>query len=829
MRRKDWGPGQTDIIKSMAGRLTILAALLVSSLLRADTGAERLRKIRAISFSPEQCYRVRDLLLEREDFKLYFTDGYLLFANPVEGQSLAALFLAATDTGEAEIVVMPPSPSERQSLARFAGTPVLEENIRTALMFFTDDTAQVLRRAMAENEFNHPDVEAGKRLAPDWQAVTRNMITNYDARMLMDAFTQPEASGVPRTGFFAAAISSVKLGRFDILLDPLRTEQAILGQVVWQAGQRYYDIWASFPERSLRSRGAERAQFLIDPGALEHYRIEAWLSADLSMNVDARATLITSGVRQRAVLFEISAQMKVTQVQLDGRPVEFLQGGALDSSSSRRRGDDWVLVISEEPLEPGSHHQIEFRYEGNVIADAGGGVYFVGDRGNWYPSRGLHFTDFDLWFHYPSRLQMVATGRELESQLEGDVRTSHWRPDAPIRVAGFNLGNFERASLKLGSYTLDVCANKTLERALQPMPVVAPPPLPPPRRRSPFRNPSIAPDLPPPEAPPSPTLRLEQVAQDSAEALQFFTQHFGPLPLRHLTISPIPGRFGQGFPGLIYLSTLSYYQAEDKPLEKLRAEDRLFYAEQLRAHEIAHQWWGNVVTTLDYHDEWLMESLADYSALMFLEQHKGPDVLEKVLGVYKSNLLSKTESGQTVESAGAIVLGNRLRSSRSPRARETITYEKGAWVLHMLRRRMGDRNFLGMLTELRRKYEYKSVNTEQFRELAAKFLPPNSPDPSLESFFSQWVYSTGVPVLQMEYKVTGKAPQFRVAGVIRQSGVPEDFSVAAPVEIQVPGGGRKIETRVQTANGETPFSITLRERPARVQLDPQDSILAIKQ
>ncbi len=68
------GPGQTDIIKSMAGRLTILAALLASSLLQADTGAERLRKIRAISFSPEQCYRVRDLLLEREDFKLYFTD-----------------------------------------------------------------------------------------------------------------------------------------------------------------------------------------------------------------------------------------------------------------------------------------------------------------------------------------------------------------------------------------------------------------------------------------------------------------------------------------------------------------------------------------------------------------------------------------------------------------------------------------------------------------------------------------------------------------------------------------------------------------------------------
>jgi aminopeptidase N len=332
-----------------------------------------------------------------------------------------------------------------------------------------------------------------------------------------------------------------------------------------------------------------------------------------------------------------------------------------------------------------------------------------------------------------------------------------------------------------------------------------------------------------PDIAPNPTRRLDEVTRDSEEALQFFTEHFGALPLRHLAISPIPGGFGQGFPGLVYASTLSYYEADDKPLQGLNSGARLFYSEQLRAHEIAHQWWGNTLTELDYHDLWLIESLADYSALLFLERHKGPEALAGILARYKANLLLKTESGETVESAGAIVLGDRLRTSRTPRARETITYEKGTWVLHMLRRIMGDQKFFAMLSELRKKYEYKTVSTEQFRELAAQFLPPNFSDPGLENFFSHWVYSTGIPTLEMQYKVTGKEPALKLNGVIRQSGVPEDFSVGVAVSVQTAAGGPKTETRVQTANGETPFSVSLKQRPSRVILDPRDSVLAIKQ
>ena len=100
----------------------------------------------------------------------------------------------------------------------------------------------------------------------------------------------------------------------------------------------------------------------------------------------------------------------------------------------------------------------------------------------------------------------------------------------------------------------------------------------------------------------------------------------------------------------------------------------------------------------------------------------------------------------------------RMENSQMPSAYYNITYGKGSWIMHMLRRRMGDERFLAMLADLRKEYERGStLSTEEFRLLAAKFLPAKSPDPQLENFFDQWVYGTGIPSLKMKYAVTGKA------------------------------------------------------------------------
>jgi hypothetical protein len=117
---------------------------------------------------------------------------------------------------------------------------------------------------------------------------------------------------------------------------------------------------------------------------------------------------------------------------------------------------------------------------------------------------------------------------------------------------------------------------------------------------------------------PNPLARLEQMASEVAGAFEFMAQRFGPPPLKRLTVSPIPGRFGQGFPGLVYLSTLSYLDPSERPSSTRNSLQQTFFSELLQSHEAAHQWWGNVVTSAGYQDEWIMEALANYSALLYL-------------------------------------------------------------------------------------------------------------------------------------------------------------------------------------------------------------------
>jgi aminopeptidase N len=300
---------------------------------------------------------------------------------------------------------------------------------------------------------------------------------------------------------------------------------------------------------------------------------------------------------------------------------------------------------------------------------------------------------------------------------------------------------------------------------------------------------------------------------------------FGPPALPQLTVSPIPDTFGQGFPGLIYLSTLAY-------LKNLPGSTRLpvttpvelFFQDVLQAHEVAHQWWGNRVTSATYRDVWLMEALANYSALLYLEKRKGGHSVELMLDFYRSELLAKSASGQIVDSTGPIVLGPRLENSQEPHAWRSIIYGKGSWIIQMLRRRMGDERFFSMLSELIARYGGKEISTENFRELAARFLPPKSDDPKLEAFFEQWVYGTGIPTLKLAWSVEGKAPSLRLVGTLTQSDVDEDFSAVAPVEIQV-ARGRTITRWVRSEADPVTFTVALTQPPLKVALDPHYAVL----
>jgi aminopeptidase N len=290
-------------------------------------------------------------------------------------------------------------------------------------------------------------------------------------------------------------------------------------------------------------------------------------------------------------------------------------------------------------------------------------------------------------------------------------------------------------------------------------------------------------------------------------------------PIRNLAVTPIPGGFGQGFPGLVYLSTLAYLDPGQRPPNLHQRAEETFYSELLESHEVAHQWWGNMVVPAGYADEWLMESLSNYSALMMLEKKKGPKAVDAVLESYKGHLLTKSQDGKTLEAAGPITWGYRLQSSLAPNAWRPVTYEKGTWIIHMIRRRLGDQRFMAFLREVSKRYRFAAISTEQFRELAATYTPPKSEDAALKTFFENWVYGTGIPSVKLAYTVRG----LKLTGTLAQRGVEDDFTAFVPVEVQT--GRQKAVYWLSTGTDTVSFSIPLKMPPTKVSLLAGDSLI----
>ncbi len=811
--------------KSQLTRRCLFSLPLAGAQLAAATttpAAAVAAALKDIAFDPAQCWRVRDLALAREDIKLYLSDGFVMLSKPLGDRPIAALFWAEVEGGDGEIIVLPPSAGERQSLVRFTGSPNLNEHFKSAALIFTDGTAAEIA-AFLRDSAAKPAPEMGALLADQFSPTLRNLTASFEARLVQDVAGKVRAD----FGLFFAALGGTALGNFDAIHDPQATDQIVVAQLLHRENRSYYDVWTSFPSRRVRKDPAREPP--LREFQIEHVRIEARIGVDLRLSATTTLRIRvpeTAGLRQvrNSLAFEMSRRVRVPEASIDGVAAQVLQRENLRSSLLRGSDNEVFLLTLPDSLPPGGH-TVVFQQEGEVIVPAGNGVFFVNSRGTWYPHHGLQFATYELTFRCPKHLSLIATGDLIDERVEGDVRVTRRRSAVPIRIAGFNLGEYKRSSASRGGLHVDVYANKAIEAALTPRrDIPMPPPLPPPGRQP------RMPNLPPPltaSAPPDPAAQIELLAAEVAEAFEFLAARFGPPPLKTLAVSPIPGTFGQGFPGLIYLSTLAYLQPRDRPQFANQGLHQVYFSDILVAHEVAHQWWGNTITTAGYRDEWIMEALANYSALLFLERKKGVRALEDVLTKYRDHLLEKSANGQPIDAAGPIHLGARLESSQTPGAYRAIVYEKGTWIIHMLRRRLGDAPFFAMLREVHSRFLRGRVTTADLRNLAAARQPKAAPDRALEQFFATYVEGVGIPTLRLQSRQKRTAKGVVVSLELEQSAVGDEFAVDVPVELDF-GRGKSELRWIRTGGDRITIEWTFPVAPLRVTLDPRNSLLAVK-
>ncbi|MGI9074418.1 MAG: M1 family metallopeptidase [Bryobacteraceae bacterium] len=713
------------------------------------SAAELARALREMSVDPEQTYRVRDLTLARGDIKIYLTEGILSLATPVAGHCVAAVFTTAgVDAGDGEILLLPPQRSERASLASFIHTPNLDQHFTSAAFLFTDDTLNELLAQIKETPVRKaPEVTAD--ISTQFNPVLREMVSGIDIRLVQSLLDNHK----PEHGLLYSAIFGRELGAFDVIYEPDEFEPIAVGRSLpTGAAHGRFQLWTAFRPR-------HNPAHPTPPVTLSNFSIDAAIHPDLSMSVSARFDAVPNSDGGRVISLGLSERLKVLSATVDGKAVEVFQRGTVGMLDVKSSGT--FLLVSAVPLDSGKVYNLEVRYEGSVIRQAPDGSYFVDERNAWFPYSGPLLTNFDLTFRCPERLRLVSTGEPVSDAVIDGIRTVHRKTQVPERLAGFNLGDYSTVFEEHGRYRIECYANRATAASLEKLGAAI-------------------------KEPESPDARgaLQKLPKETESVLDDYTQRWVALPIHSVAVSPIPGYFGQGFPGLIYLSTISYLRQQDRPSELRSPRMDTFFSEMLLPHEVAHQWWGNIVGAADYRTEWLMEAMANYSALQFLERSKGTAVMHEVLATYRDDL-TKQQHGKLIESIGPVDFGVRLQQAPDLLAWHTIVYEKGTWILHMLRQRLGDDGFAKMQVRLLRDFAAKPLSNEDFRKVASDFVPGGRPDKALTMFFDTWIYGTGIPTLRLQR--AGRDLKLNL------SGVDEDFTADLALECTSKAGKQRVE------------------------------------
>ncbi len=99
-----------------------------------------------------------------------------------------------------------------------------------------------------------------------------------------------------------------------------------------------------------------------------------------------------------------------------------------------------------------------------MLSDAGGGLFYVGARGTWYPNRGIAMANYDITFRFPQSWTLVATGKQVLFEQDGAQSVGHWVSEGPIPIAGFNLGRYVRSTANAGNVVVDSYATPRCRR-----------------------------------------------------------------------------------------------------------------------------------------------------------------------------------------------------------------------------------------------------------------------------------------------------------------------------------------------------------------------------
>jgi aminopeptidase N len=516
---------------------------------------------------------------------------------------------------------------------------------------------------------------------------------------------------------------------------------------------------------------AARVERLVDKWRPEHYLVNITLNDQLTEISSASARINIRILKPTRVIDLDFGELTVDRVTLNSKPVEFTHK------------DGKILVTLAEDAKGGDSLPLTVDYHGKpkdgliLTKDKYGNAAAVGDNWpdrvhHWIPTLDHPSAKATVTFNItaPANEEVVANGKldHVETTASGQ-RTWTFSEGAPIPpyCMIIAVGQFAKV--------------ESVEGAITPLS---------------YYVPVSERDL------------AQKGFSPAGPVLDFFTNTVAPYPYEKLGLIVGATRFGgmENSSAIVFTSNL-FNRAAVPSIAMSRWFGVPSNNVSLIAHEIAHQWFGDSVTESTWSDLWLSEGFATYFAALFVQRFEGEDAFRAsmhtaaltVLGYEKKKLVPIFD--RDTENLMDLLNAN--------------NYQKGAWVLHMLRSQLGDDAFFRGIKDYYSAHKSSTASSEDLRAALEK-----ASGKDLRTFFARWVYDSGHPQYELAYYWLGQR-ELRIVLSQRQPG--NVFTDPVPVTITTATGKRDII--LKPAGKLWIERVPLRQKPARVEVDPQNVLL----
>ena len=726
---------------------------------------------------------VSNLTIHRDAATFHLRSGAICFVAPVAGKVTGAVFV-----GDGNFILDSPLPSERASLRLFTGESEFSENFSQAVFRFTDSTYDEIKKTGGSASGG---CDAGLlKNSQDAMRHDRILKWNLEARLLQDVLSSEPG------GFFLAFIHGKKYnGKEVFAIDPHGAPPLVMQVAPEEVELATYDenklgVWAAFHYEDEYKKGTALGSQANGVVHIEHQQLETIIEKNANLTGKATTTFVSRVNGLRVVPFDLFRSLRVENVTGDGgQPLSFVQEDKHDDAD--------FSVILPKGLAAGEKLTITTTYTGKeAVSNEGNGNYFPVARHNWYPNNASsslgEYTSYDMTFRIPKGMKITATGSLVSDTNDGGQNVTVWKSEVPQTVAGFNFGRFkvEEAKLTSPDYLVQSYANEDPPDWVRSLQHEVDNDLP--TQGSHAGAPVALGNM-------STTSMIKHALAEGQVSMQLYSDYFGPLPFKRLAMSQQTAcNFGQAWPTLVWLPICSFFDSTVRHSLGLDFGDRGYW-KIVAPHEVAHQWWGHMVGFNSYRDQWMSEGFADMSASLFIQLvEKNPKKFVEFWNDERELLTERNREGFRAIDAGPLTMGYRLNNSRGGfNITRDLIYPKGAYILHMVRmmmwdRQTGDQNFKATMRDFVTTYAGKAATTEDFKAMVEKHMTQEmdlTRDHRMDWFFNEYVYGTALPSYQMNATFDKNADGDVVFGFkLTQSGVDENFRMLIPIYLELADG-----------------------------------------